>query len=40
LSGIGIGIIFLQGGSTGGTDIIALIISKTKKLLLAGFFFL
>ncbi|HRT34243.1 MAG TPA: YitT family protein [Bacteroidales bacterium] len=31
LSGIGIGIIFLQGGSTGGTDIIALIISKYKE---------
>jgi uncharacterized membrane-anchored protein YitT (DUF2179 family) len=28
LSGVGIGIVFMQGGSTGGTDIIALIISK------------
>jgi len=31
MSGIGIGIIFLQGGSTGGTDIIALIISKYRE---------
>lgn len=31
LSGIGIGIIFLQGGSTGGTDIIALIIAKYRE---------
>jgi len=28
LSGVGIGMVFMQGGSTGGTDIIALIISK------------
>ncbi len=28
LSGIGIGIVFMQGGSTGGTDIVALILSK------------
>ena len=32
MSGIGIGIIFLQGGSTGGTDIIALIIGKYKEM--------
>ncbi len=31
ISGIGIGIIFLQGGSTGGTDIIALIIGKYRE---------
>lgn len=31
MSGIGIGIIFLQGGSTGGTDIIALIIAKYRE---------
>lgn len=31
LSGIGIGIIFLQGGSTGGTDIVALIVSKYRE---------
>jgi uncharacterized membrane-anchored protein YitT (DUF2179 family) len=31
MSGIGIGIIFLQGGSTGGTDIVALIVSKYKE---------
>jgi uncharacterized membrane-anchored protein YitT (DUF2179 family) len=30
LSGIGLGIIFTQGGSTGGTDIIAMIITKYK----------
>ncbi|MCL2097894.1 MAG: YitT family protein [Bacteroidales bacterium] len=28
LSGVGIGMVFMQGGSTGGTDIIALIMSK------------
>ena len=28
LSGVGIGMVFMQGGSTGGTDIIAIIISK------------
>ena len=32
LSGIGIGLIFLQGGSTGGTDIIALIIAKFREM--------
>ncbi|MDP3397790.1 MAG: YitT family protein [Bacteroidales bacterium] len=31
LSGIGIGMIFLQGGSTGGTDIIALIIGRFRE---------
>ncbi len=31
LSGIGIGMIFLQGGSTGGTDIIALIVGKFRE---------
>lgn len=31
LSGIGIGMIFLQGGSTGGTDILAIIISKYRE---------
>jgi len=31
MGGIGIGIIFLQGGSTGGTDIVALIITKYKE---------
>ncbi len=31
ISGIGIGIIFMQGGSTGGTDIIALIIGKYRE---------
>ncbi len=31
LSGIGIGIIFLQGGSTGGTDIVALIVAKYRE---------
>lgn len=30
LSGVGLGIIFTQGGSTGGTDIIAMIITKYK----------
>ena len=28
LSGVGIGMVFMQGGSTGGTDIVALIMSK------------
>lgn len=32
MSGIGIGIIFLQGGSTGGTDIVALIIAKYREM--------
>jgi uncharacterized membrane-anchored protein YitT (DUF2179 family) len=32
LSGIGIGIVFTQGGSTGGTDIIALMINKFKNI--------
>jgi len=31
LSGVGIGMIFLQGGSTGGTDIVALIIAKYRE---------
>lgn len=31
MSGIGIGAIFMQGGSTGGTDIIALIIAKYRE---------
>ncbi len=33
LSGVRIGMIFLQGGSTGGTDIVALIISKYRNLI-------
>ena len=32
LSGVGIGITFSQGGSTGGTDIVALIINKYKNI--------
>jgi uncharacterized membrane-anchored protein YitT (DUF2179 family) len=28
ISGVGIGMVFMQGGSTGGTDIIALVLSK------------
>jgi uncharacterized membrane-anchored protein YitT (DUF2179 family) len=28
LSGVGIGIVFMQGGSTGGTDIVAIVLSK------------
>ena len=32
MSGIGIGIIFLHGGSTGGTDIVALIIAKYREM--------
>ncbi len=31
LSGIGIGMVFLQGGSTGGTDIVALIIGQYRE---------
>ena len=31
LSGVGIGMIFMQGGSTGGTDIIALIIARYRE---------
>ena len=31
MSGIGIGMIFMQGGSTGGTDIIALIITRYRE---------
>ncbi len=31
MSGIGIGMIFMQGGSTGGTDIIALIIARYRE---------
>ncbi|MDD2419959.1 MAG: YitT family protein [Bacteroidia bacterium] len=31
MSGIGIGMIFMEGGSTGGTDIIALIIAKYRE---------
>lgn len=30
LSGVGIGMVFMQGGSTGGTDIIAIILSKFR----------
>lgn len=32
LSGVGLGIIFMQGGSTGGTDIIAMIITKYRNI--------
>lgn len=32
LSGIGIGIVFTQGGSTGGTDIIAMMINRYKNI--------
>lgn len=32
LAGVGLGIIFTQGGSTGGTDIIAMIISKYRNV--------
>lgn len=32
LSGIGIAIVFKQGGSTGGTDVIVLIINKYKNI--------
>jgi len=32
LAGVGLGIIFTQGGSTGGTDIIAMIINKYKNV--------
>ncbi|MDR1671307.1 MAG: YitT family protein [Alistipes sp.] len=32
LSGIGVGICFLQGGSTGGTDIVAMIINKFRRV--------
>ena len=32
LAGFGIGLVFMQGGSTGGTDIIALIINKYKRV--------
>ena len=32
LSGVGLGIIFTQGGSTGGTDIIAMIINKYRNI--------
>ena len=32
LAGIGIGIVFTQGGSTGGTDIIAMIINKYRNI--------
>lgn len=32
LAGIGIGIVFTQGGSTGGTDIIALMVNKYKRI--------
>ena len=32
LSGLGLGIIFTQGGSTGGTDIIAMIVNKYRNI--------
>lgn len=32
LSGVGLGLVFNQGGSTGGTDIIAMIISRHKNI--------
>ncbi len=32
LSGVGLGIVFTQGGSTGGTDIIAMIINKYRNI--------
>lgn len=32
LSGVGIGIVFAQGGSTGGTDIIAMIVTKYRNM--------
>lgn len=32
LAGIGIGIVFTQGGSTGGTDIIAMVITKSRNI--------
>jgi uncharacterized membrane-anchored protein YitT (DUF2179 family) len=32
LSGVGLGIVFSQGGSTGGTDIIAMIINKYRNI--------
>ncbi len=32
LAGIGIGIVFTQGGSTGGTDIIAMVITKSRNV--------
>jgi uncharacterized membrane-anchored protein YitT (DUF2179 family) len=32
LAGVGLGIIFTQGGSTGGTDIIAMIVSKYRNI--------
>lgn len=32
LAGVGLGIIFMQGGSTGGTDIIAMIITKYRNI--------
>ena len=32
LSGIGVGLCFLQGGSTGGTDIVAMIINKYRRV--------
>lgn len=31
-SGIGIGVVFMQGGSTGGTDVLALIINKYREV--------
>lgn len=33
ISGLGIGIVFMQGGSTGGTDIIAMIINKYRDVM-------
>ncbi len=32
LSGVGVGIVFTQGGSTGGTDIIAMIVTKYRNI--------
>ncbi len=32
LAGLGVGIVFTQGGSTGGTDIIAMIVNKYKNI--------
>jgi uncharacterized membrane-anchored protein YitT (DUF2179 family) len=32
LSGVGVGICFLQGGSTGGTDIVAMLINKFRRV--------
>ncbi|MDA3781182.1 MAG: YitT family protein [Bacteroidales bacterium] len=32
LSGVGVGIVFTQGGSTGGTDILAMVINKNRNI--------